>query len=224
MSIEYFSNFVLDFIQKHKDSDDIEKNWNSESNKKVLQKILKSTHNKKDPNKPKRGRSSYILFCDDYRHIVKTKFPELTNKELTSKLAELWRELKQNNVPKFNEYEEKSLKEREIYKQQMQIYDSTLEKPKKSKKPKEDKPKEEKIKEDKPKEKKIKEDKPKEKKIKEEKPKEKEEKVIDKRFENYYNKKVSKTKKAHPDLSKEEIDMKILKKWKKLSDEEKNEY
>jgi hypothetical protein len=41
MSIEDFSNFVLDFIQKHKDSDDIEKNWNSESNKKVLQKILK---------------------------------------------------------------------------------------------------------------------------------------------------------------------------------------
>ena len=214
MSIKDFSNFVLDFIQKHKDSTDILNTWNSENTQKVLEKLLKSARNKKDPNKPKRGRSSYILFCDEYRPIVKEKFPELTNKQLTSKLAELWKEFKETNTSKLNEYEQKSLKERQIYKQQMEIYDGDNEKPKRGRK--------QKVSLDGEEPKKVKEEPTK---VKEEPKKVKEEpKNIDKRFENYYNKKVGKTKKAHQELSQQEIDIKILKKWKKLSEEEKNEF
>ena len=213
MSSKDFSNFVLDFIKKHKDNTDILNTWTSENTQKSLEKILKSTRNKKDPNKPKRGRSSYILFCDDYRPIVKEKFPNLSNKEVTSKLAELWREFKVTNSSKLNEYEQNSLKERQIYKEKMETYDGNNEKEKvdKPKKEKEDKPKKEK--EDKPKKENEKEDKPK-----------KEEKIVDKRFENYYNKKVVKTKKTHPELNQKEIDVKILKRWKKLSEEEKSEF
>ena len=254
MSSKDFSNFVLDFIKKHKDNTDILNTWTSENTQKSLEKILKSTRNKKDPNKPKRGRSSYILFCDDYRPIVKEKFPNLSNKEKTSKLAELWREFKETNSSKLNEYEQESLKERQIYKEKMETYEDNNVKSKKEAKSKpkdkkeEDKPKEEdkskdkkeedkskdKKEEDKSKEKKE-EDKSKEKKeedkYKKEKKEEdkykkekKEEKIFDKRFENYYNKKLGKTKKTHPDLNHQEIDTKISKKWKKLSEEEKNEF
>ena len=44
----------------------------------------------KDPNMPKRGRSSYILFGMDAREKIKTDFPELKSKEIMAKLGELW--------------------------------------------------------------------------------------------------------------------------------------
>lgn len=39
---------------------------------------------------PKRGLTSYIYFCKDYRDILKNSNPELSNKEITSSLGKKW--------------------------------------------------------------------------------------------------------------------------------------
>lgn len=54
----------------------------------------KSSGGKKDPNKPKNPRSAYIFFCSEKREQVKNENPDLKTTDVTSKLGELWRELK----------------------------------------------------------------------------------------------------------------------------------
>ena len=47
----------------------------------------------KDPNRPKRKKSSYILFCQEKRNEVKEDNPEWGPRDVTSELGRLWREL-----------------------------------------------------------------------------------------------------------------------------------
>jgi len=47
----------------------------------------------KDPNKPKAPSSAYFLFLADKREETKMNFPNLSHKELVSKLGELWNKL-----------------------------------------------------------------------------------------------------------------------------------
>ena len=50
----------------------------------------------KDPNKPKRGNSAYIYFCEDKRPQVTNENPDCEAKQIIAKLAELWKEAKVN--------------------------------------------------------------------------------------------------------------------------------
>jgi hypothetical protein len=69
--------FVENFIINNRDDEDILENWIAEENSSKIEKIIKtstksSTEKKvKDPNKPKRGKSSYLFFCADNREKVK---------------------------------------------------------------------------------------------------------------------------------------------------------
>ena len=47
----------------------------------------------KDKNAPKRGRTSYIIFCTEKRPAVQAQFPELKNKEIVRKIGALWKTL-----------------------------------------------------------------------------------------------------------------------------------
>jgi len=49
-------------------------------------------------------KSSYILFCQDERSIVKELYPHMKTKEITAELGKRWSELKINNKEKHKEY------------------------------------------------------------------------------------------------------------------------
>jgi hypothetical protein len=54
-------------------------------------KKAKKAKKAKDPMAPKRGKSSYIFFCVDKRDDIKQNHPDLSAKQITSKLGEVWR-------------------------------------------------------------------------------------------------------------------------------------
>jgi len=51
----------------------------------------KYSRGKKDKARPKKPRSSYIIFLDRHRNSVRSKMPNLKMKEITAELAKLWR-------------------------------------------------------------------------------------------------------------------------------------
>ena len=127
MKTKNISKFVLKFIQENKDKDKnkLVEEWNSEKNLSALDCFF----NKKkviDENKPKRGKSSYLHFCDDYRASVKEKFPDYTNKQILNHLGNLWKNLKVDNPKIVEKYENIAKEERDKYKEKMTIYKSSL--------------------------------------------------------------------------------------------------
>ena len=91
--------FVINFIDEHGSKEMLDE-WNSETNTNAFKALLsKSVKSKtaKDPSKPKRGKSSYIFFCAKKRESVKISLGEGAKPTaVTSKLGELWRELKES--------------------------------------------------------------------------------------------------------------------------------
>jgi len=139
------------------------KKWNKEKvqaqMKECLEDLEKEKNKKKkkvkDPNRPKKGKSSYVFFCVRNRNKIKTKNPEMKMTEVTSKLGELWRNLKKQ-AENGNEKAVKELEncvklaeeDKERYISEMQSYveqteeEITKEKKKKKKKERKDKKKE----------------------------------------------------------------------------------
>lgn len=50
----------------------------------------KGKKRKKDPDRPKRATTAYLVFCDRHRKMVMRKQPELRSKQVTTELARLW--------------------------------------------------------------------------------------------------------------------------------------
>jgi hypothetical protein len=92
--------------------------------KPALEKII-STENslpkkaKKDPNAPKKGRSSYILFCNDNRASVKEEFSNHTPVQIISELGSKWRESSDKTK---NSYTTKAKKDKERYIKEFEDY------------------------------------------------------------------------------------------------------
>ena len=101
--------FVANFITNNSDDENILENWmTDEENSKEIEKIIKtakktstknSTEKKvKDPNKPKRGKSSYLFFCADNREKVKEdleqKGEDFKATDVTKELGKRWAILK----------------------------------------------------------------------------------------------------------------------------------
>lgn len=87
---------------------------------------------KKDPNKPKRPKSAFLLFCDDERSklIEKEKKNLKTGQKFNlgvvqKKLGELWNKLPDK---KKSEYLEKTEKEKEEYYDKLTEYETLLDK------------------------------------------------------------------------------------------------
>jgi hypothetical protein len=110
--IKIFSKFIKDHC-----SEDVYAIWNDEF-KEELSKIIENEA-KKNPKKakksadaPKGARSAYILWCMDDRSKVDKEFPEATNQEKVSIMAQRWKKAKEN--PKIlEEYTRKAEKDKE---------------------------------------------------------------------------------------------------------------
>ena len=106
MSSQLINDFVIHFLT-HNVGDEAVSKWLESENQKeflnVTEACLKSKKTKltraslkkekKDPNLPKRGKSSYIFFCCENRSLVKENNPDMKNKEIISELGKMWREL-----------------------------------------------------------------------------------------------------------------------------------
>ena len=122
MFVDNISQFVLDFIQNNKNPS-LSDAWNSRKNQDQLFKVIKKNNIIiKDPHKPKRGKSGYLFFCAEYREKMKNEFPELSVKEIVSKLGILWKKIKNENSPEVKKFEQMSLDDRNRYKFEMTGY------------------------------------------------------------------------------------------------------
>lgn len=80
--------------------------WKSAETQKGFNATMpKGKKEKKDPAKPKRGKTGYIFFCSEKRAEVKKVNPEMKVTEVTSELGRLWTLLKAENVAEHKRYE-----------------------------------------------------------------------------------------------------------------------
>jgi hypothetical protein len=61
-------------------------------------------------NKTPSKLSSYFMFCEDERPLVKKEFPSLSTKKVTAECGKRWNELKVNEPERYQKYVEKALK------------------------------------------------------------------------------------------------------------------
>ena len=86
---------------------------------------------KKDPNKQKRTKSGFLLFCDDERQKLIEKEKKALKKGekfslgiVQKKLGDMWKKLPE---PKRKKYEEQTEKEKEEYYDKITEYETSLE-------------------------------------------------------------------------------------------------
>ena len=195
MFIENINQFVLDFLENNKTN--MSEHWSSKKNQQSLIKTLKKNNIKiKDPDKPKRGKSGFLFYCDTKRPIIKQENPELTVKEIVSKLGTEWQLLKTSNSDEINKYEEMSSKDRNRYKQEMKNYIPILNRKTEYKKNSEKKPSKRRSKRN-------------------------DEDIM---YENFTKMKKPRVKKSHPEFDSNDIIEYIKSKWDNLADEKKIKY
>ena len=79
------------------DQESIDK-WNAADFQKKIKKVFRNKKEKLETEtKDKAPYSSYIKFCMDERPQIKKKFPTLSAKDITAKLGEEWKRLKQED-------------------------------------------------------------------------------------------------------------------------------
>jgi high mobility group protein B3 len=88
----------------------------------------KATKKKKDPNAPKKSKTSYIFFCMENRNKLKQSNPKLSATELTSKLADMWKKISPSEKQK---YEDMSHEDKSRYESEMESYSGPTEDTKK---------------------------------------------------------------------------------------------
>lgn len=120
MILKYINLFVELFLENN-NSIELLSIWRCEQVQEALVKhCRKYKINLKDPTKPKRGKSAFLYYCDYNRSILREKFPDLTIKQIVSKLGSSWQELKSEG--KINDYEQMSIVDRNRYKTEMKSY------------------------------------------------------------------------------------------------------
>jgi len=85
---------VLSSTLNKKDADKVLTAWNSRhSDVDKLSRASRGSKAEKDPNAPRKRRSAYIFYCSANREEVKRENPDLPATEITTKLAEMWNTL-----------------------------------------------------------------------------------------------------------------------------------
>ena len=134
-------DFVTNFLKDHQYEDEkILECWNTKENAAEIEKIMKtakktstksSTEKKvKDPNKPKRGKSSYLFFCADNREQVKEdlekKGEDFKATDVTKELGNRWNSLKVSkkaiDKKKYEKYVKQAEEDKERYGKEMADY------------------------------------------------------------------------------------------------------
>lgn len=81
--------------------------------------LLSNSKRKKDPEAPKKWKTSYIFFCTEQRKLLKNQDVKYKTTEITGKLAEIWKSLSDREKLK---YDELSKQDKERYIKEMSVY------------------------------------------------------------------------------------------------------
>lgn len=74
---------------------------------------------KKDKNEPKKPKTSYMFFCDEYREDVRTNNPELKMGGISKVLGKKWKKVTEAEMEK---YKKKAEEAKEKYEEDMREY------------------------------------------------------------------------------------------------------
>ncbi len=84
---------------------------------------IKQKKDKKDTSdEPKKPRSSYIIFCSHERESILEKNPDASSKEITSLLGKRWKDIQISDIDTFERYNEMAKKEKDDYEERMKEY------------------------------------------------------------------------------------------------------
>jgi hypothetical protein len=132
LTIKQLNKLVLVFLNENTDVANLNELWmNSDNQKKVKNLLTRSTRPLKDPNAPKRGKSSYLYFCEANRDKVKKDLGnDAKATDITRQLGVLWNQLKNNkkNAKKLKEYVAMAEADKKRYKEEKEKYSPQLEK------------------------------------------------------------------------------------------------
>jgi len=123
MFIKNLNLFINEFLINNKKNEKIEEVWNSKKHQQLLLKMLKQNNiTIKDPDKPKRGKSAFLFYCEENRKKLKEKYDGYSVKQIVQKLGLDWKKLKETNPDEIDKYEKMSIVDRERYKTEMKNY------------------------------------------------------------------------------------------------------
>ena len=84
------------------------------------EKSEKKKRVKKSKDAPKNAKSAYIIFCQEMRVTVKEENPDLSSKEILTKLGAMWKDIKDTDeVEKYNQL---ATNDKDRYKDEMANY------------------------------------------------------------------------------------------------------
>lgn len=131
--ITTINELFMQFLNEH-GSEDMVQEWQKQKYQEKLMEFLPKatkTSGKKDPNKPKGCKSSYIFFCCDYREEVKKDLGNANSKEITAELARRWHAMKDStkavDIRNLSKYEDLAKSDKERYITEMADYDPPIE-------------------------------------------------------------------------------------------------
>jgi hypothetical protein len=99
-------NFLKDIISSNTNEEQYKNIMNLLENRKdKLTQFLSTSKIKrtKDPNAPKKWKTSYIFFCSEQRELLRNQNEKYKPTEITSKLADMWRKLSPSERVKYQE-------------------------------------------------------------------------------------------------------------------------
>jgi hypothetical protein len=118
-NLKIVNEFVSDFLVKNGDSESIEVEWESDDNQSRFKTLFVSRDKKvkkvKDPNAPKRAKSSYLFFCAAERLVIKGEGSDLSAKDVTSELGRRWNILKEEGDDSLQGYVVLAAEDKERY-------------------------------------------------------------------------------------------------------------
>lgn len=76
----------------------------------------------KDPEAPKRSKSSYLWFCSEERDKIKKEKPALSAKEITAELGTKWQSLKSSSPDLLKKYESLASDDKSRYASEKAVY------------------------------------------------------------------------------------------------------
>ena len=132
VTLKNLNKFVLQFLSEHNDNTNtgIEEKWMNISVQTKVKNLLNKKQVCKDPNAPKRSKSSYLYFCIENRDVViKELGKDAKATQITSILGLKWNELKKDNsrANELKRFEKMAQEDKKRYQNEMLIYQPSQE-------------------------------------------------------------------------------------------------
>jgi len=102
LTLKQLNKLITTFLTENESVENLAEQWMDTKNQKLARSLVnKSNKPKKDPNAPKRGKSSYLFFCDERRSKVQTELPAGSKAtDVTRELGVQWNKLKASTKAK----------------------------------------------------------------------------------------------------------------------------